>query len=158
MGVYITDTSTADVLFKLNRRFGPGPAIEEMVVIQKEFGIFSEKYTLKQAFRVLHVVPEDFTERRFWFAFLEALKNYVSDREDVSGHDRIVQAYQENLESTAPLPVHTTTHKLTEDRRILVDVESYPIIYEERKYVTISIPTKPAAESLSARQAARRGG
>jgi hypothetical protein len=56
------------------------------------------------------------------------------------------------------LPVHTTTHKLTEDRRILVDVESYPIIYEERKYVTISIPTKPAAESLSARQAARRGG
>ena len=45
MGIYITDTSTADVLFQLNRRFGPGPAIEEMVVIQKEFGIFSEKYT-----------------------------------------------------------------------------------------------------------------
>ncbi len=156
MGVYITDTSTADVLFQLNRRFGPGPALDEMVVIQKEFGIFSDKYTLKQAFRVLHIVPEDFTERRFWFAFLEALKNYVSDREGVSGHDRIVQAYQENLESDAPLPIYTTTHKLSDDRRILVDAESHPIIYEERKYVTISIPTKPAAESLPARRAARR--
>src|SRR3954466_11127868 len=120
MGVYITDTSTADVLFLLNRRFGPGHAIEEMVVVQKEFGVFSENFTLKQAFRVLHIVPEDFTERRFWYAFLEALKNYVSDREGVSGHDRIVQAYQENLEGGAPLPVHTTTHKLAEDRRILV--------------------------------------
>jgi hypothetical protein len=156
MGVYITDTSTADVLFQLNRRFGPGPAIEEMVVIQEEFGIFSKNYTLKQAFRVLHIAPEDFTERRFWFAFLEALKNYVSDREGVSGHDRIVQAYQENLESAVPLPVHTTTHKLTEDPRIRVDTESNPIIYEDRKYVTISIPTKPAAVSLSARRAARK--
>jgi hypothetical protein len=158
MGAYITDTSTADVLFQLNRRFGPGPALEEMVVIQEEFGIFSEKYTLKQAFRALHIVPEDFTERRFWFVFLEALKNYVSDREGVSGHNRIVQAYQENLESAAPLPVHTTTHKLADDRRILVKVDSYPIIYEDQKYVTISIPTKPAAKSLSARQAARKAG
>ena len=87
--------------------------------------------------------------------FLEALKNYVSDRDGVSGHDRIVQAYQENLESEMPLPVHTTTHKLADDRRILVDPESYPIIYEEHKYVMISIPTKPAAQSLSTRRAAK---
>ena len=59
MGIYVADTSTADVLFQLNRRFGPGPALDEMVVIQKEFGIFSDKYTLKQAFRVLHIVPEE---------------------------------------------------------------------------------------------------
>ncbi len=94
MGVYITDTSTADVLFQLNNRFAPGPPLEEMIIIQDEFRVFSEDYSLKQAFRVLHIVPADFTERRFWFAFLEALKNYVSDEDGVSGHDRIEAARQ----------------------------------------------------------------
>src|SRR6266436_3702313 len=146
MGVYITDTSTADVLFQLNNRFAPGPPLEEMIIIQDEFRVFSEDYSLKQAFRVLHIVPADFTERRFWFAFLEALKNYVSDEDGVSGHDRIVNAYQENLESEHPVPVHTTTHKLSDDRRIRV-TRGQPIIYEAQEYLIISIPTKPAAVS-----------
>ena len=66
MGAYITDTTTADVLFQLNNRFAPCGPLEEMVAIQKEFGLFSERYSLKQAFRVLHIVPDNFTERRFW--------------------------------------------------------------------------------------------
>jgi hypothetical protein len=159
MGVYITDTNTADVLFQLNNRFAPGPALEEMVTIQQEFRVFSEDYTLKQAFRALHIVPGDFTERRFWFVFLEALKNYISDVDGVSGHDRIINAYRENLESDHPLPVHTTTHKLSDDRRILVS-RGQPIIYDAQEYLIISIPTKPAAVSLAARsraaQAARQ--
>jgi hypothetical protein len=69
MGAYITDTNTADVLFQLNNRFAPGPALEEMVEIQREFRVFSEDYSLKQAFRALHIVPADFTERRFWLCF-----------------------------------------------------------------------------------------
>ena len=146
MGADITDTTTADVLFQLNNRFAPCGPLEEMVAIQKEFGVFSERYSLKQAFRVLHIVPDNLTERRFWFVFLEALKNYISDQDGVSGHDRIVKAYQENLESAAPLPVHTTTHRLADDRRILV-TRGNPIIYETQEYLTISIPTKPAAES-----------
>jgi|SRR5215831_18660518 len=153
MGAYITDTSTADVLFQLNNRFGPGAPLDEMVTIQKEFQVFSERYSLKQAFRLLHIVPADFTERRFWFVFLEALKNYVSDQEGISGHDRIVRAYQENLESARPLPVHTTTHRLADDRRVMV-TQGHPIIYEPQEYLTISIPTKPAAESLPRRAAA----
>lgn len=159
MGAYITDTNTADVLFQLNNRFAPGAALEEMVTIQQEFGVFSEDYTLKQAFRVLHIVPGDFTERRFWFMFLEALKNYSSDMDGVSGHDRIVKAYRDNLLSDHPLPVHTTTHKLEDDKRILVS-HGQPIIYDTQEYLIISIPTKPAAVSLAARsraaQAARK--
>jgi hypothetical protein len=161
MGAYITDTSTADVLFQLNNRFASGAALDEMVTIQQEFRVFSEGYTLKQAFRVLHIVPADFTERRFWFVFLEALKNYSSDVDGVSGHDRIVNAYKENLESDHPLPVHTTTHKLSDDKRIIV-TRGQPIIYETQEYLIISIPTKPAAVSLPARsraaQAARQAG
>ena len=150
MGAYITDTNTADVLFQLNHRFAPGPPLEEMVIIQREFAVFSERYSLKQAYRVLHIVPADFTERRFWFVFLEALKNYESDETGVSGHDRIVKAYQENLESALPLPVYTTTHLLSEARPVRVS-QGRPIIYQSQEYLIISIPIKPAAESLAGR-------
>src|SRR5215831_15422139 len=126
MGAYITDTSTADVLFQLNNRFGPGAPLDEMVTIQKEFSVFSERYSLKQAFRILHIVPADFTERRFWFVFLEALKNYKSDQDSVNGHDRIREAHKGNLESPRPQPVYTTTHRLADDPRVKVS-QGYPI-------------------------------
>jgi hypothetical protein len=156
MGIAITDTTTADVLYQMNDRFGDGGPLQEMVVIQKEFCVFSEKYSLKQAFRVLHIVPEDFNDRRFWYLFLDALKNYASDQENVSGHDRIVRAYQENLESVAPVPVFTTTHRASENNRVTVTY-GRPIIYEIQEYLIISIPTIPAAESgRAARIAARK--
>jgi hypothetical protein len=113
MGIAISDFSTADILFQLNNRFGPGNPIREMAVIQKDFGVFSSDYSLLQAFRVLHIVPADFLERRAWFVFLELLKKYKSDQDDVSGHDRIRSAYQGNLESKKPLPVYTTTHLMS---------------------------------------------
>ena len=120
------------------------------MVIQKEFSVFSERYSLKQAFRILHIVPADFTERRFWFVFLEALKNYKSDQDGVNGHDRIREAHKGNLESPRPQPVYTTTHRLADDPRVKVS-QGYPIIYETQEYLTISIPTKPAAQSFPER-------
>src|SRR5690349_19962772 len=75
IGAVITDTTTADILHQRNSRFSDGGPQQEMVVIQKEFRVFSDQYSLKHAFRVLHIVPKDFTERRFWFLFLDALKN-----------------------------------------------------------------------------------
>ena len=134
---------------------GPDQRWTRWSVIQKEFGIFSDKYTLKQAFRVLPIVPEDFTERRFWFAFLEALKNYVSDREGVSGHDRIVQAFPGNLESDAPLPIYTTTHKLSDDRRILVDAE-IPSDHLRGTQVPLTIRSRLSRRPSRSRRGGRR--
>jgi hypothetical protein len=155
MGIAISDFSTADILFQLNNRFGPGNPIREMAVIQKDFGVFSSDYSLLQAFRVLHIVPADFLERRAWFVFLELLKKYKSDQDDVSGHDRIRSAYQGNLESKKPLPVYTTTHLMSEDKRVRV-TRGQPIIYEKQYYVVISIPTLPKEDGEAARAAKKR--
>jgi hypothetical protein len=129
MGLAITDITTADMLYQLNSRFALDDPLREMIAIQKDFGVFSDKYSLKQAFRVLHIVPADFRERRLWFLFLDGLKKYTSDRDGVSGHDRIRDAYCSNLESDKPLPVFMTTHRSSDDRRILVKRDR-PIIYE----------------------------
>ena len=155
MGIAISDFSTADMLFQLNTRFGPGHPLKEMVVIQKEFKVFSSKYSLKQAFRVLHVVPVDFLERRRWLVFLDLLKKYASDQKGVSGHDRIRGAYQDNLESKKPLPVYTTTHLMSKDRRVRV-TRGQPIIYEKQSYLVISIPTLPKEDGQAARAAKKK--
>jgi len=157
MGIAISDFSTADMLFQLNTRFGPGHPLSEMVAIQKEFKVFSSNYALKQAFRVLHIVPADFQERRRWFNFLDLLKKYTSDQEGVSGHDRIRNAYQVNLESKEPLPVYTTTHLMSQDPSVKVS-RGRPVIYEKQAYWIISIPTLPKEEGRATRAAKKRQG
>jgi hypothetical protein len=157
MGIAISDFSTADMLFQLNSRFGPGYPLREMVAIQYDFKVFSSDYSLKQAFRILHIVPTDFQERRRWFVFLDLLKKYISDQKGVSGHDRIRSAYQDNLESKKPLPVYTTTHLMSKDRRVTV-TRGQPIIYEKQAYLVISIPTLPKDEGQAARAAKKRRG
>jgi len=159
MGLAISDITTADMIFQLNSRFAFGPPLNEMVGIQKEFKIFSDKYSLRQAFLLLHIVPADFKERRLWLEFLDRLKtNYISDLDGVSGHDRIRGAYKENLESkTPPLPIYTTTHLADEDRRVRVS-KGRPIIYERLTYLIISIPTIPRDEGQAARKAAKKRG
>jgi hypothetical protein len=156
MGLAISDITTADMLFQLNSRFASGTPLNEMVVIQREFRVFSDEYSLQQAFRTLNIVPADFRQRRLWFAFLDRLKtNYISDRQGVSGHDRIRTAYQENLESKKPLPVHTTTHLASHNRRVTVR-RGRPIIYEKQTYLVISIPTIPRNVGQAARAAAKK--
>jgi len=155
MGMAISDAATADMLFQLNHRFGPGNPLSEMKVIQKEFQVFSAKYSLKQAYRILHIVPADFRERRLWYFFLDRLKTYGSDREGVSAHDRIRSAYQENLESKNPLPIYTTTHAASDDPGVRITQER-PIIYEEQEYMVISIPTVPKEKGRARRVAKKK--
>jgi hypothetical protein len=137
----------------MNRRFAPGEPLREMVAIQKEFGIFSERYSLRQAYRLLHIVPSDFRERERYCKFLDLLKCYPSDQEGVSGHDRIVQARQENLESHNPLPMFVQTHLAADDNRVIVR-RGQPVPHETQEYVVISIPAVPAGDH-SPRVAAR---
>jgi hypothetical protein len=147
MGMLIKDSTTADILHQLRDRFSEGGPLREMVAIQKEFGVFSKNYSLKQAFRLLHIVPGDFTERGRWYRFLDQLKKYRSDQDGVSGHDRIVNAYRENLMSNAPLPVFMTTHRAADDRRVTVS-RGRAVVHEAREYVVISIPTIADGETL----------
>ena len=155
MGMAISDFTTADILFQLNSRFASGQPLRNMVAIQKDFKVFSDKYSLKQAYRALHIVPADFRERRLWFFFLDRLQTYPSDKGGVSGHDRIRSAYQENLESKSPLPVYTTSHLATDDPRVKV-TRGRPVIYEKQTYLVISIPTIPKEDGKAARAASKK--
>ena len=149
-----TDT-VAEIQYLVNSRFAPGEPLREMVAIQKEFAIYSEKYSLRQASRLLHIVPRDFTERERWFKYLDLLKHFPSDQDGVNGHDRIVRARQENLESDAPLPMFVKTHLSADDNRVTVS-RGQPMPHEAQEYVIISIPTVPAGDPDRASRIAAR--
>jgi hypothetical protein len=155
MGAMIKDSTTSDVLHQLNTRLGSGEPIQEMTSVHKEFKVFSGQYTLRQAYRTLHIVPGDFKERRLWFRFLDTLKDYDSDIKGVNGHDRILKAYRENLESKQPLPIYTTTHRSAVDKRVLVS-RGQPIVHENQDYLVVSVPTIPRGEAPKPTLAAAR--
>jgi hypothetical protein len=144
MGNIIPGSTASELLYQLNSRFAPGEPIREMVAIQTDFRIFSEKYSLRQAYRLLHIVPSDCKDRERWFKYLDHLKTYPSDQDGVSGHDRIIRARQENLESVSPLPMYVQTHLASDDDRVTV-ARGRPILHEMQDYLVISTPTMPAA-------------
>jgi hypothetical protein len=154
--------TTGEVVHNLNKRFAPGEPLQEMVQIQKEFQVFSSKYSLQQAYRLLNVGPEDYSERPGVNRALERLKLVPSDLDGVNGHDRIVKARQENLESSHPLPMFNKTHKGSEDKRVTV-TRGKPLPHEDQEYMIISMPTvaskavvTPGARSAGPKRPAAR--
>ncbi len=144
MGLIIARPDTVHhVLGKLNERFGPGEPLKEMTAIHQDHKIFSKNYSLKHAYRLLNIVPDDHKERDAWYKYLDHLKSYPSDQAGVTGHDRIVKARQENLESARPLPMHSTMHRSADDKRVLVS-RGYPHPLDHQEYMIISHPVSPA--------------
>jgi len=151
-----------EVLHQLNSRFAPGEPLKEMAGIQKEFQVFSQKNSLQQAYRLLNIVPSDYDERQLYYRYLDRLKKVPSDQPGVNGHDRIVKARQENLESGSPLPMYTKTHRQADDKRVTV-TRGKPIPHEDQEYMVIStpaVPSKPIAtpgtRSAGSKRPARR--
>ena len=145
MGVMIKDSTTLDIIVQLNKRFD-ADALPEMVELQREFGVFSLRHSLQQSFALLGIVPADWSERRRWYKFLEFLKTYPSDIASVNGHDRVIQAFKDDLECEKPLPVSIVCHSAAEDPRVTVS-EGRPIVFSLDKHVIISIPTTPGREA-----------
>src|SRR5262249_43968450 len=127
---------------RLNRRFEPDE-LREMVVLQKEFKIFSSKHTLRQSFALLGIVPADRSERERWYRFLDKLYTYKSDLQGVNGHDRVVKALADAFEAAQPSPVYFIVHQASEDDRIVV-TSGRPIIFSLVNYSIVSIPTTPS--------------
>lgn len=144
MGMLLDDCATLDVLAQLNLRFCHGE-IEEMAALQREFGMFSPQHSLRHAFALLNIEP-DRSERTRWYEFLDKLKKYKSDQPNQSGHDRIVAALKQDLESGNPRPVFFTTHRVEKDAaaaEVTVSVGA-SVIFSHLEHVTISIPVTPA--------------
>jgi hypothetical protein len=144
MGGLVKRQSTpGEILHKVNTRFAPGEPLKEMVQIQKEFQVFSPKNSLQQACRVLGLGPTDHDERALYYKYLDRLKRVPSDLPGINGHDRIVKARQENLESSSPLPMYNKTHRAADDKRVTVS-RGKPIPHENQEYLVVSIPTVPS--------------
>lgn len=162
MGMAINDSTTLDILVQLNRRFEP-EGLTELVALQTEFQVFSAKHSLQSSFALLGIVPHDWTERRRWYRFLELLKTYPSDLADVSGHDRIVKAFVDDLGAKEPLPLSFRCHNAADDPKVTVST-GQPIIFSLDTYVIVSIPTTPgrvarqqAAAIAGQRRASKKG-
>jgi hypothetical protein len=143
MGLLLDDNSSHHVLCQLNTRFQPGQSLDEMASLQKEFQVFSASHDLSQSFALLNIAPVERAQRQRWNAFVnEKLRSYESDRPGVNGHDRIIQAIEENFGSRSPRPLYFDCHRAKDDPRVTV-AQGNPLIYSLQGYVVISIPTTP---------------
>lgn len=149
MGGMIEDSTTTHVLHQLNTRFAAGDPITEMAALHKQFQVFSPKKELKHTYALLNIVPPDPKERKRWYKFLDHLKTYPSDMTGVNGHDRVVKAHQDNLESSHPMPVYTQCHSAKDDPRVVVTTGK-PVVFVPQDHVVISVPTTPAGHARAA--------
>src|SRR4029077_656490 len=111
-------------IVQINARFGVGDPIKELVALQKEFKIFSSNHKLRSSFALINVTPPPGRERDRWYNYLDHLHKYPSDKSGVNGHDRVVQAAQENLESANPLPMRLIAHPAKENPAVTITVEA----------------------------------
>jgi len=151
MGGLVGDSATRDVIAQINARFEAGDAILEMVALQKEFKIFSRKHSLYDSWLVLNIKASDPAERARWKDWAENyMKSKVpSDLKGVNGHDRLVRAYQENLESSRPLPMYYRHHLAKDDPRVIVSTGKGPL-FSVVDHIVTSIPIKPVAGKTTA--------
>lgn len=146
MGGLVSDSATRDVIAQINARFEAGDAIKEIAALQKEFKIFSPKHSLYDSWLVLNIKASDPKERARWKYWAEVyMKRKVpSDIKGVNGHDRLVRAFQENLESSRPLPMFYKHHLAKDDPRVLVSTGK-GALFSLANHVTMSIPIKPVS-------------
>jgi hypothetical protein len=146
MGEMVGDSATRDVIAQINARFEDGEAIREMVALQKEFKIFSPKHSLYDSWLLLNIKAADPEERKNWKKWTEVyMKKHVkSELKGVNGHDRLVRAYQQNLQSSRPLPMFYKHHLAKDDPRVLVFKGKGPL-FSVVDHIVTSIPIKPVA-------------
>ena len=140
MGFMVSNSATRDVIAQINERFEAGEAIEEMVALQREFKIFSPEHSLYDSWLLLNIKASDPPERaRVESSEQNTLRTVPSDLDGVNGHDRLVRAYQENLELSKPLAMHYVQHLAKEDPRVLVFTGRGPL-FSVLDHVITSIP------------------
>lgn len=151
------DVYVAGMLDRLNLRFGPGDAIEEMLELQREFKVFSEEHSLKDAFGLLNMAPTDnWAHRRGWYRYLDYLKGQPSDRPTENGHDRVISALKEHLAANQPVPVHFRSHNSEKNDRVRVLRPRHALVYSLLEFLIISLPMTPVEKDRMKRRGGRQ--
>jgi len=136
---------------QLNLRFAPPMGtketfggLEEMVALQKEFGIFKEGRRFHTSIAVLNLVgaANHETKNRF-IDYLASLRGMKSNIAGQSGDVAIVKALVRNLSAKKPLPVHFALHDMNaskEANRVIITDKARPLFYMDQDYLVISLP------------------
>lgn len=164
MGYFMAyaDILIPSALEQLNLRFAPAQpdvagerlygGIDEMLEIQKEFGIFKKGRPLQQSMRALNLLPTNNAVRQRWLTLVEKLGKHPSSREGENGNEAIVNALLDNFASAKPLPVYFTSHDMqgkgAASSPVMITHGARPLHYLEVDYLVISLPmqSKEAAE------------
>jgi hypothetical protein len=151
--VVIRPQTPHEVLSQLNCRFAPGPALQEMIDNHRQFQVFAQNNSLVQIYKLLNIGPADHGERALYYRYLDYLRTVPSDLPGVSGHDRIIRARRENLESASPLPMYTQLHSAAVEPRVTVTT-GQPLPHDAATYMIISTPASPPTPAAAAQPAA----
>jgi hypothetical protein len=145
MGGFVAHQSVPIVTNVLNERFAPGDPLDEMVALQKEFGLFSLQHPLARASALLNIAPTNPADRQGWFKYLDYLKSIGSEDKAVNGHDRIITAIKQNLEAKKPMPMYFTWHPGRAEPIVTVR-NGQPYIFSSTEFVIVEAPVKLAAK------------
>jgi hypothetical protein len=148
------DVYVGTMLDELNLRFAPSRSakehhggIDEMVELQKEFGIFKEGRPFYRSAQALHLGGSVNHEVKNRFGeYLKFLRRQKSNVKGKNGDDAIVSAIVANLAAKTPLPVHFATHDMREGGEsagVIVRHAHKPLFYMTNDYLSISLPAAP---------------
>lgn len=153
MGVFMKedDLYISSMLDLMNIRFGPSQGIgedfggiDEMVNLQKEFKVFKQGRSFRDSAAVLDLGGFwNARAKNRWYLLLARLADVGSNIKGKNGSDAIVAAMIRNLSAKSPMPVHFKAHEAVKgEARVLIGLEKRPIVYDDRDYLTISLPMK----------------
>lgn len=153
MGIFMKehDIYVGSLQEKLNLRFAPSlgskelhGGLDEMVELQKEFGIFKLGRSFATSIAALNLTglsnPE--TKNRFQ-RYLTSLRKVKSNVATKSGDAAIVDALIRNLAAKKPLPVYFELHDLNASKeagRVLITEKGRPLFYMKQDYLVVSLP------------------
>ncbi|MES3001760.1 MAG: hypothetical protein V4787_13790 [Pseudomonadota bacterium] len=135
----------------LNLRFAPSlgtdelhGGLDEMVALQKEFGIFKTGRTFQTSISGLNLTgfANAETKNRF-LRYLGSLRKVKSNVAGKSGDAAIVDAIMTNLAAKKPLPVYFELHDLAagkDGNRVLITPKGRPLFYMKQDYLIVSLP------------------
>ncbi len=153
---------------QFNDRFGPSAprqpsvwssgGIAEIAALQKEFEIFRKGRPFLDSAALLGLTGHfSGPAKDRWVEYLAKLPKMQSDRDGISGDQRIVEALVENLRRDAPLPCYMRAYDgRTRGPGLVLVTEEQPVFYlESVTFVTISLPMRPEAPKRSATRPSR---
>ena len=159
------DIYVGTLLDDLNLRFAPAHGskdhfggIEEMVEIQKEFGIFKTGRSLRTSAMALHLGNSSNHEvKNRFYAYLANLRRQNSNVKGMKGEAAIVAALIKNLGAKKPLPVYFDFHDMRDPDAsgVVIREKGKPLFYMDQDYLWISLPMQPRTGDVAPKAKAK---